>query len=96
MTLDVPLQAKRPRGEEPQMDVRSMTVAGIAISGTKDEDPAENFVDHEDAEELQDPLVDNAETEEAMGAKLKELDRLAEFWSVRCCGTCKMLSGGSE
>ena len=79
MTLDVPSQAKRPRGEDPQMDVRSMTVAGIATSGTEDEDPAEYFVDHEDAGELQDPLVDNADTEEAMEAKLKELDRLAEF-----------------
>ena len=54
-------------------------MAGIAISGTKDEDPAEYFVVHEDAGELQDPLVDNAETEEAMEAKLKELDRLAVF-----------------
>ena len=52
---------------------------GIAISGTEDEDHAEYFVDHEDAGELQDPLVDNAETKEAMEAKLKELDRLAEF-----------------
>ena len=61
------------------MDVRSMTVAGIATSGTEDEDPAEYFVDHEDAGELQDPLVDDAETEEAMKAKLKVLDRLAVF-----------------
>ena len=61
------------------MDVRSMTVAGIAISGTEDEDPAEYFVDHKDAGELQDPLVDKAETEEAMKVKLKVLDRLAEF-----------------
>ena len=82
MTLDVPLQAKHPRGEDPQMDVRSMTVAGIAISGIDDEDPAEYFVDNEDAGELQDPLVDNAETEEAMEAKLKELDRLAVFGGV--------------
>ena len=55
-----------------------MTVAGVAISWTEDENPAEYFVDHEDAAELQDPLVDNAEAEEAMKAKLKELDRLAE------------------
>ena len=57
-----------------------MTVAGIAISGSEDEDTAEYFVDHEDAREwLLDPLVDTAEGEEAMKAKLKELDRLAEF-----------------
>ena len=79
MTLDVPLQAKHPRGEDAQMDVRSMKVAGIAISGTDDEDPAEYFVDHEDAGQLQDPLFDNAETEEAMKVKLKELGLLAEF-----------------
>ena len=64
MTLDVPSHAKDPGGEDSQMDVRSMTVAGIATSGTEDEDPAECFVDHKDAGELQDPLVDNAETEE--------------------------------
>ena len=63
MTLDVPSQAKSPRNEDPQMDVLKY-VAGIATSGTEDEDPAECFVDHEDAGELQDPLVDNAETEE--------------------------------
>ena len=79
MTLDVPSQAKHPGGEDSQVDVRSVTVAGIAISGTEDEDPAEYFVDHEDAGELQDPLVDNAETEGAMKVKLKVLDRLAEF-----------------
>ena len=79
MTLDVPPQAQHPRGEDSQLDVRSVTVAGIAISGTEDEDPAEYFVDHEDAGELQDPLFDHAEAEEAMKAKLKELDRLAEF-----------------
>ena len=82
MKLDVPSQAKRPRGEDPQMDVRSLTVAGIAKSGTEDEDPAEYFVDHEDAGELQDPLVDDAETEEAMKVELKELDRLAVFGGV--------------
>ena len=64
MTLDVPLQAKHPRGEDSQMDVPSMSVAGSAISGTEDDDPAECFVDNEDAGELQDPLVDKAETEE--------------------------------
>ena len=61
------------------MDVRSMTVAGVAISGTEDEDTAEYFDHHEDAGELLDPLVDNAEAEEATKAKLKELDRLAEI-----------------
>ena len=79
MTLDVPSQAKQLGVEDSQMDIQSMTLAGIAISGTEDEDPAEYFVDHEDAGELQDPLVDNAETEEAMKVKLKVLDRLAEF-----------------
>ena len=38
MTLDVPPQAKHPRGEDSQMDVWSMTVAGIATCGTEDED----------------------------------------------------------
>ena len=79
MTLDVPSQAKHPGGEDSQVDVRSVTVAGVAVSGTEDEDPAEYFVHHEDARELQDPLVDNAETEGAMKVKLKVLDRLAEF-----------------
>ena len=77
--LDVPPQAKHPRGECSQMDVRSMTVAGVTISGIVDEDPAEYFDSHEDAGKLLDPLVDNAETEEATKAKLKELERLAEF-----------------
>ena len=54
-------------------------MAGVAISGTEDEDPSEYFDDHEDAGELLDPLVDNAEAEEATKAKLKEFDRLAEF-----------------
>ena len=80
MTRDVPSQAKQPGVEDSLMDIQSMTVAGIAISGIEDEDPAEYFVDHEDAGELQDPLVDDAETEEAMNdVKLKVLDRLAEF-----------------
>ena len=61
------------------MEVRSMTVAGVTTSGTEDEDRAEYFDSHEDAAELQDPLVDNTETEEVTKAKLKELDRLAEF-----------------
>ena len=56
-----------------------MTVAGVAISGTEDEDPAEYFDGHEDTGDLLDPLVDNAEAEEATKAKLKEPDRLAEF-----------------
>ena len=58
------------------MDVRSMKVAGVTISGTDDEDPADS---HEDAGELLDTLVGNAETEEATKAKLKELNQLAEF-----------------
>ena len=62
-----------------------MTVAGVTISGTVDEDPAEYFDSHEDAGKLLDPLVDNAETEEAMKAKLKELERLAEF------GVCQIV-----
>ena len=40
------------------MDVPSMIVAGVTISGTEDEDPAGYF----DSQELLDPLVDNAET----------------------------------
>ena len=32
-TLDVPPQAKDPRGESSQMDVRSVKVAGVTISG---------------------------------------------------------------
>ena len=59
------------------MDVRSMSVAGVAISGTEDEDSAEYVDGHEDAEELLDPFLDNAE--EATDAKLEELNRLAEF-----------------
>ena len=47
-TLDVPPQAKPQRGEGSQMDVRSMTVAGVAISGTEDEDCAEYVDGHED------------------------------------------------
>ena len=42
-TLDVPPQAEHPRGEGSQMDVRSMTVAGVTIAGTEDEDHAEYF-----------------------------------------------------
>ena len=34
-----------------------MSVAGVAISGTEDEDPAEYFDDHEDAGELLDLLL---------------------------------------
>ena len=51
-------------------------VAGVTISGTEDEDPAEYFDSHEDAGELLDPPVDTVETEEATKAKLKELDRM--------------------
>ena len=40
-TLDMPPQAKPQRGEGSQMDVRSMSVAGVVISGTEDEDSAE-------------------------------------------------------
>ena len=49
MTLDVPPQAQHPRGEDSQMDFRSVTAAIIPIAGTE-EDPAEYFVDHEGAE----------------------------------------------
>ena len=63
--------------------------------GTEDEDHVEYFVNHEDAGELQDPLVDNAETEEAMEAKLHELARLAEF-GVYGSVDLQELSGGSE
>ena len=84
-TLDVPPQAKHPRGEGSQMDVRSIIVAGVTISGSEDEDPAECFDSREDAGELLDPLVDNAETEEATKPKLKELERLAEF------GACEIV-----
>ena len=59
-TLDVPPQAKHPRGESSQMDVRSTIVAGVTISGTEDEDPAECFDNHDDAGEFVDPLVDNS------------------------------------
>ena len=44
----------------------------VAKSGTEEKDPGEYFVDREDAGELWDPLVDNAETEEAMKATLKK------------------------
>ena len=46
---------------------------------SEDEASAEYFDHHEDAGELLDPLVDNAEADEAMETKLKELDRLAQF-----------------
>ena len=62
-----------------------MIVPGVTISGTEDEDPAEYFDSHEDAAELLDLLVDNAETEEATKAKPKELERLAE------CGVCEIV-----
>ena len=54
-------------------------MAGVTISGTEYEFPAVYFDSREDAGELLDPLLDNAETEEVTKAKLKELDRLAEF-----------------
>ena len=92
-TLDVPPQAKPQRGEGSQMDVRSMSVAGVAISGTDDEDSAEYVDGHEDSGELLDPLLDNAE--EATKAKLEELDRLADLECMRPW-TCTLLSGRSE
>ena len=70
-----------------------MIVAGVTISGTEDEDPAEHFDNHEDAGELLDPLIVNADTEEATKAKLKELERLAEFG---LCETCTQPSARSE
>ena len=63
------------------MDVRSVSVAGAATSGTEDEDSAEYVDGHEDSGELLDPLLDNAE--EATKAKLKELDRLADLECMR-------------
>ena len=70
-TRDVPPQAKHPRSEDSQMDVLSMTVAGVSMCGTEDEDPAESFDGHEVAGECLDPLVDPAGTEEATKAKLE-------------------------
>ena len=64
--LDVHPQAKHPRSEGSQMDVRSMTMAGVAVSGLEDE----NFDGHEDVGDLLDRLVDNTETEEATKAML--------------------------
>ena len=49
----------------------------LTISGTEDDDLAGQFDSHEEAEELVDLRVDNAETE-ATNAKLKQLDRFAE------------------
>ena len=92
-TLDVPPQAKPQRGEGSQMDVRSVSVATVVISGTDDEDSAEYIDGHEDAGELLDPLLDS--DEEATKAKLKELDRLADLECVRPW-TCTLLSGRSE
>ena len=94
-TLDVPPQAKHPRGKGSQVDVQNMTVAGVAISGTEVEDTAEYFDGHEDAGELLDPLVDHAETEEATKAKLKELDHSQSLECARPW-TCTLLSGRSE
>ena len=45
-TLDVPPQAKCPRSEGSQVDVRSVTVAGVTIAATEDEDAAEYFDGH--------------------------------------------------
>ena len=73
-TLDVPPQAKHPRGEGSQVDVQSMTVAG-----TEDEDLAVYFDGHEDVEDLLDPLIDGAEADEMTKAIQKELDRVTEF-----------------
>ena len=78
-TLDVPPQEKHPRGEGSQRDVQSMTVAGVTIAGTDDEDPAECLDVNADVGELSDPLVDGVEADEMMKAKLKELDRFAEI-----------------
>ena len=64
--LDVHPQAKHPRSEGSQMDVRRMTMAGVAVSGLEDE----NIDGHENVGDLLDRLVDNAETEEATKAKL--------------------------
>ena len=61
------------------MDVQGMTVAGVTIAGTEDEDPAEYFDGHADVRELPDPLVDGAEDHQTMKGQQKELDRLAEL-----------------
>ena len=53
-------------------------MAGAAIAGTEDEDPAEYFDGHEDVGELRDP-VDGVEAVETTKAKHKKLDRLAEY-----------------
>ena len=50
-TLDVLPQAKHQRDEGSQRNVRSMTVAGVTISGTEDEDPAHHLHGHEDVGE---------------------------------------------
>ena len=63
-TPDVPPQPKHPRGVSSQVDVHSMTVVGVTIAGSKDEDPAEYFNSHQDVGELPDPLVDGAEADE--------------------------------
>ena len=60
------------------MHVPSTTVTGVTIAGTEGEDSGEYADGHADFGELLDPTVDGAEAE-AMKAKQKELDRLAEI-----------------
>ena len=67
----------QPRSSTPTLRAAEPTTLDVPISGTEDEDPAEYFNGRADAGELLDPLVDNAETEEA--TKAEEFDRLAEF-----------------
>ena len=52
-----------------------MTVAGVRIGGTDDQDPAEYPDGGHDVGELLDPLVDGAEVDETTKAKQNELDR---------------------
>ena len=57
-----------------------MTVAGVTIAGTEDEDLLPEYFDSDaDDGELPDPLVDGAEADGTMKVSQKELDRLAEF-----------------
>ena len=54
-------------------------MAGVTISGTEDADPAEYFDSQKTLESCWTLFLTIMETEEATKAKLKELDRLAEF-----------------
>ena len=85
-TLDVPPQAKHLRGEGPQMEVQSMTVAGVTTAGTEDEDPRRVLRWPRQRRRIDRPCCRWSRRRDDEGQAERELHRFVEFGVYKTAG----------